>query len=286
LQLIREFFIVSYDFEVNPSIWRYYETKAFKKLMKIYDGMTNIILSYVEKAIKDIESKPPQEGREESILEKLLKINKKVAVVMCADAMLAGVDTTSSAAIGILYCLAKNQDKQELLREELKMLLPDRNEALTPEKMRNMPYLRAVIKEGMRLYPPAIGNLRRSDEDMVLCGYQVPKGTEVAMGQMLSYTDEKQFPQPSKFIPERWIKTNIDPQCPHAKDSAHAFAFLPFGFGSRMCVGRRFAELEMEVLITKIIQNYKIEWNYEDLKIKGVLVNVPDGDLKFKFTEV
>jgi cytochrome P450 len=53
-----------------------------------------------------------------------------------------------------------------------------------------------------------------------------------------------------------------------------------------MCVGRRFAELEMEVLITRIIQNYKIEWNYEDLKIKSVLVNVPDGDLKFKFTEV
>lgn len=284
--MIRQFFVKAYDFEVNPSIWRYYETKAFKELLNVYDGLTNIIMEYVEKAMNKIESQPTVEGREESILEKLSKINKKVAVVMCADAMLAGVDTTSSAAIGVLYCLAKNQDKQEKLRDELNALWPNKNEELTPEKMRNMPYLRAVVKEGMRLYPPAIGNLRRADENIVLSGYRVPKGTEVAMGQMLTYVDEKQFPQPTKFIPERWIKTNKDPECPHAKDTAHPFAFLPFGFGARMCVGRRFAELEIEVLVTRIVQNYKIEWNHDDMKIKSVLVNVPEGDLKFKFTEI
>lgn len=152
---------------------------------------------------------------------------------MCADAMLAGVDTTSSAAIGILYCLAKNQDKQNKLREELRELLPNKEDELTPEMMRNMPYLRAVIKEGMRFYPPAIGNLRRADEDVVLSGYRIPKGTEVVMGQMLNYMDETQFPQAKKFIPERWMKSNNDPQCPHAKETAHAFTFLPFGFGSR-----------------------------------------------------
>lgn len=248
--------------------------------------MTNIILHYIDEKVKTIESQPNQESIDESILEKLLKINKKVAVVMCADAMLAGVDTTSSAAIGILYCLAKNQEKQDKLREELNTLFPNKDDELTPEKMKNMPYLRAVIKEGMRFYPPAIGNLRRADEDVVLSGYRIPKGVEVAMGQMLNYMDEKQFPQPKKFIPERWIKNNNDPQCPHAKDTAHAFTFLPFGFGPRMCVGRRFAELEMEVLITRIVRDFKVEWNHEDMKIKSVLVNVPDGDLKFKFTEI
>lgn len=287
LQFIRAFFVKAYDFEViNPSVWRYYETKAFKELLKVYDGLTEIIMSYVDKAVKDIESQPPQEGREESILEKLLKINKKVAVVMCADAMLAGVDTTSSATIGILYCLAKNPEKQQKLRDEINQLLPNKTDDLTQENMRNMPYLRAVIKEGMRLYPPTAGNLRRADEDLVLSGYRIPKGTEVAMGQMISYKSDKQFPQSEKFIPERWIKTNKDPECPHTKETAHAFAFLPFGFGPRMCVGRRFAELEIEVLLIRIIQNYKMEWNHEDMKIRSVLVNVPDGDLKFKFTEV
>jgi len=286
IKLIRQFFIASVDFEVNPTIWRYYETKAFKELLSIYDGLTNIILHYVDKAIEDLKTQPPAvDGREESILEKLVKINKKVAVVMCADAMLAGVDTTSSAATGILYCLAKNQDKQEKLREELLKILPHKDDALTPEKMRNMPYLRAVLKEGIRLYSPTAGNLRAAGDDLVLSGHRIPKGTEVVMGLYLSHFDEKQFPKPQEFIPERWLKSNTDPQCPHAKDS-HPFAYLPFGFGARMCVGRRLAELEIEVLVSRLVRDFKIEWNHADMKIKSYLVNIPDGDLKFKFTEI
>lgn len=53
-----------------------------------------------------------------------------------------------------------------------------------------------------------------------------------------------------------------------------------------MCIGRRLADLEIEVLISKMIRNYRIEWHQADLKIKGVLVNIPDGDLKFRMTEL
>lgn len=239
----------------------------------------------MDKAIADLDKEPKKEGREESILEKLSKINKNVAVVMCADALMAGVDTTSTATISVLYCLAKNQDKQDKLREELQQLLPDRNEPLTTEKMKNMPYLRAVIKEAIRMYPPTSGNLRRVDEDLVLSGYQIPKGTEVVMSLAMMQGDERHFAQAKQFIPERWLKNNPDVSCPRAKD-AHPFAYLPFGFGSRMCVGRRLAEMEIEVLVTRIVQNYKIEWNHPDMKIKSVFLNLPDGDLKFKLTEV
>lgn len=204
---------------------------------------------------------------------------------MSADALLAGIDTTSSAAIGILYCLAKNQDKQQLLREELRRILPNKDDPLTPDKMRNMPYLRAVIKEGIRLYPPTSGNLRKISDDLVLSGYQVPKGTEVIMALMLLHRSEEQFAKPEEFIPERFLKNNVDPQCPHAKD-ANPFSYLPFGFGARMCVGRRLAELEIEVLVTRFIRDYKLEWNHSDLKIKSVLINIPEGDLKFKITKV
>lgn len=79
--------------------------------------------------------------------------------------------------------------------------------------------------------------------------------------------DEAQFKQNKKFIPERWLKDNNDAQCPHAKD-AHPFAYIPFGFGSRMCVGRRFAELEIEVVVSRIIREFKLEWNQPPLKFK------------------
>jgi len=126
--------------------------------------------------------------------------------------------------------LAKNQDKQDKLREELLTLLPNERDRLSPEKMRNIPYLRAVIKEGIRLFPIVGGNSRRSELDLVLSGYQVPKGTEVIMGTIIALTNEEQFAKANEFIPERWLKSNTEAGCPHAKD-AHPFAYLPFGFG-------------------------------------------------------
>lgn len=64
-------------------------------------------------------SQSRSEIREESILEKLIKINKKIAVMKCIERLLAGIDTTNTAVTGMLYCLAKNQDKQDKLKEEL-----------------------------------------------------------------------------------------------------------------------------------------------------------------------
>lgn len=97
--------------------------------------------------------------------------------------------------------------------------------------------------------------------------------------------DEAQFKQNDKFIPERWLKDQTDAKCPNSKD-AHPFSYLPFGFGSRMCIGRRFAELEIEVLVSRMIREFKLEWNQPDLKYKSISINIPEGPLKFKLTEV
>lgn len=78
----------------------------------------SITINYVEQTMENLEAKP---GRSDSILEKLEEINKKkVAVVMCTDGLSAGIDTTSTATIEILHCLANNQDKQDQLREKLR----------------------------------------------------------------------------------------------------------------------------------------------------------------------
>lgn len=109
---------------------------------------------------------------------------------------------------------------------------------------------------------------------------------EVLLPNGILSLDESQFKESNKFIPERWLKdNNTDPQCPHAKD-AHPFTYLPFGFGSRMCVGRRFAELEIEVLISRLLREFKLEWNQPDLKYKSAIINLPDGPLKFKITDL
>ena len=148
----------------------------------------------------------------------------------------------------LIYALATNPEKQALLRKEVMTICPDKDTPLTEQAMKNMPYLRACRKESLRLRGTVIGTGRRLPVDTVISGYQVPQGTDVVMGQTLISTTEKYFSRPLEFIPERFLKDgDTEPEL----KSQHPFAFLPFGFGSRMCVGRRLAELEMEILLIR-----------------------------------
>lgn len=76
----------------------------------------------------------------------------------------------------LLYYLAKNQDKQEKLRAEVFEIPTDENGRLTPNSFRNIPYLRACIKESMRLTPSVSANVRRTGQDLEIKGYHIPKG--------------------------------------------------------------------------------------------------------------
>lgn len=97
-------------------------------------------------------------------------------MVMALDMFLAGVDTTSSSTANFLYQLAKNPDKQEKLREEIQHLQVDKNGRLTQSSFLTAPYLRACLKETMRLAPIVSGTARAAGKDLVIKGYQVPKG--------------------------------------------------------------------------------------------------------------
>lgn len=179
ITMVRDIADLTYRLDVEPSIWKFYKTATFKKLMKLNDDFTNVIMAKVDEAIVKYEKYPTRDGGAQSVLEKLLNVNKNVAVVMSLDLISAGVDSTSSAVSGVLYCLAKDPARQARLRAELKTILPQKDSPLTGANMRNLPYLRACIKEGLRLYQPTIGNIRTTARDLVLQGYQIPKGTDV-----------------------------------------------------------------------------------------------------------
>ena len=84
---------------------------------------------------------------------------------------------------------------------------------------------------------------------------------------------------PDKFLPERWIK--LSPEF----EEYHPFISLPFGHGPRMCVGRRFAELEFYVLLLKLIQNFKVEYHHDNIGFISAFISKPDKPLKFCFVE-
>lgn len=186
-----------------------------------------------------------------------MEIDPKVGVIMGLDILFAGVDATSTLLAAILLCLSKNPEKQLKLREELLTIMPSKDTALNEETMKDMPYLRAVIKEALRYYPNGLGTLRTCPNNITLSGYNVPPGTTVVLGSNVHMKDSTFYPSPDEFLPERWLR---DPET-GKKMQVSPFTFLPFGFGPRMCIGKRVVDLEMETTVAKLIRNFHVEFN-------------------------
>lgn len=83
---------------------------------------------------------------------------------------------TAALASSVLYDLAKNPGKQEILRNEIMTILPEKDSPFTEENTKNMPYLRACIKESFRMRPIVLANFRSLGEDTVIRGHLIPKG--------------------------------------------------------------------------------------------------------------
>ena len=103
------------------------------------------------------------------------KLTKDDLLATVIDVLFAGVDTTSNTMQWVLYMMAKNPDKQDILRQEVLSVLGDTTWA-TPATLAQMPYLKAWVRETLRLYP-FIAIPRRPTEDVVLSGYLIPGGT-------------------------------------------------------------------------------------------------------------
>lgn len=174
-RLMKEIFKMSYEYDVLPSIWRTFKTPGFKNVMKTYEKLTGLMKDYADDAMKKFDETNPSLDHEAGVLEKLMKIDKHVAFVMVLDALIAGVDTTTTGVVSVLYCLASNPEKQEILRKEILNILPEKNSKMTTQSLNNIPYLRAVVKEALRLNPPISGNVRDAGQDLVIQGYQIPK---------------------------------------------------------------------------------------------------------------
>ncbi|KAH8292950.1 hypothetical protein KR018_008157, partial [Drosophila ironensis] len=132
-------------------------------------------------------------------------------------------------------------------------------------------------------------NFRVTTKDLVLSGYQVPRGTGVLMGVLELSNSDQYFAQSSEFLPERWLKTDSMPgiqACPEAR-SRNPFVYLPFGFGPRTCIGKRIAELEIETLLVRLLRSYHISWLPEKpLQYESNIILSPCGDIRFKLQPV
>ncbi|KFO52768.1 hypothetical protein N302_11639, partial [Corvus brachyrhynchos] len=194
-----------------------------------------------------------------------------------AELLLAGVDTTSNTLSWALYHLSRDPDIQETLYQELKAVVPaDRFPAA--EDIPKLPMLRAIIKETLRVYPVVPTNARVFyEKDIVIGDYLFPKNTLFVLAHYAMSHDETYFPEPERFLPQRWLRGHGSPH--------HPFSSIPFGYGVRACVGRRIAELEMHLALARMIQAFEVRPDPRGVEVTSVsrIVLVADKPINLEF---
>ncbi|XP_043640843.1 probable cytochrome P450 49a1 [Drosophila teissieri] len=291
IEAINTFFWAVPELELRMPLWRVYPTKAYRSFVKALDQFTAICMKNIgktmDKADADEARGLPKSEADISIVERIVRKtgNRKLAAILALDLFLVGVDTTSVAASSTIYQLAKNPDKQKKLFDELQKVFPHRDAEINQNVLEQMPYLRACVKETLRMRPVVIANGRSLQSDAVINGYHVPKGTHVIFPHLVVSNDPAYFPEPKRFLPERWLKHSTDAAgCPHANQKIHPFVSLPFGFGRRMCVGRRFAEIELHTLLAKIFRKYQVSYSSGEFVYRVNSTYIPQSPLNFKLT--
>ncbi|EDW40113.1 GL21304 [Drosophila persimilis] len=271
--------------ELKAPYWRYFPTPLWTQYVKNMNFFVGVCMKYIQSATERLKTQDPsQRAGEPSLVEKVIMSEKdeKIATIMALDLILVGIDTISMAVCSMLYQLATRPEEQQKVHEELKRLLPDPNTPLTIQLLDQMHHLKAFIKEVFRMYSTVIGNGRTLQEDSVICGYQVPKGVQAVFPTIVTGNMEEYVTDAATFRPERWLK----PQHGGLPGKLHPFASLPYGYGARMCLGRRFADLEMQILLAKLLRNYKLEYNHKPLDYAVTFMYAPDGPLRFKMTRI
>lgn len=189
----------------------------YKKFVGYAGEAFDICKKHVDEAISKVKD------TDDTVIAKLVtKCGKDSAIplIMGIDALAVGIDTTGSSAAFLLYHLADNPDKQERLYQEICDIIgPDGK--MTESALGKMKYMKACQTESQRILPAVFGSSRRPDKDIEI------GGTTVIRCGSTSSNDPASFPNPEKFLPERWLRG-----CPE-RHNADSFANIPFGHGAR-----------------------------------------------------
>ncbi|WP_216209247.1 cytochrome P450 [Amycolatopsis aidingensis] len=172
----------------------------------------------------------------------------------------AGIETSALALAWLFHEIAQHPEVERGLHEEIDGVLGGR--PVTMDDIPALPYTQRVIKETLRMYPIWI-LMRRTNREVELGGVRLPAGTEVTVSPHALHFDPRSFTEPERFDPDRWAPER-------ARDIPRG-TFIPFGAGTRQCIGNTFAQLEMAVTVATVAARWR-------------LVPVPGKPVKVKYT--
>jgi cytochrome P450 len=163
--------------------------------------------------------------------------------------LLAGHETTATALTFALHLLGHHPQVQDRVRREVADVLGDRTP--TAADLAALPYTDQVLREAMRLYPPAFSFGRIAPRGATVAGYDIPAGGLVAVSPWATHRHPDFWPEPDRFDPARFE--------PAAVAARHKYAYLPFSGGARNCIGNHFAVMEAVAAIALLVRAVRLE---------------------------
>lgn len=240
-----------------PTAWN----RAYWRAMRTIDTSVKAAL----------ESRLAESKTGEDLLGQLLKatrdegspLDRELLVENLKTFLFAGHDTTASTLSWLLYLVSTHPEVEARLLEEL---APLGAELPSCQALEALPFLDAVLRETLRLYPPA-GFTREPLSDVNLGGYDVPRGSQIFIFPYLVHRNESLFPDAERFEPARWLAPlDKDGESPQEgglskvpSESASNAGWLPFSLGLRNCVGMHVARLELKAALHALLTRYHFD---------------------------
>lgn len=182
--------------------------------------------------------------------------------------LLAGHDSTAITLSWAFYLLSQHPNYWSKLRKEWSVQLGEN--APTFDDMFKLPLTRGVIKETLRLYPPAYIIGRETLEDVVVNGYLFPKGKAVCVSAYVMGRNPKYYALPDQFQPERWT--------PEFEQQLPKYAFIPFGGGPRTCIGEGFAMTEAMTILVMVGRKLTLKYAGSEPAIPLTSITMPPAN--------
>ena len=182
--------------------------------------------------------------------------------------MFAGHDTTATALGWTMWCLACHPECQRRVRQEVWEQFPlrlDEEEPplVTAAAANELRYLDRCLREALRLFPPVPILERDLQEDLLIGGCLIPKGTMVIVSPLILHHNEKVYPSHWTFDPDNFL--------PESQATRSSFDFIPFSAGPRNCIGQRFALLELKIVLAHLLRRFRFTTDIRFLENRPAL---------------
>ena len=226
-------------------------TKGNRKLVKAMRSSEDIVTNIIEEKARNSQPghslidmlihTPDPETREFMSPQ---QISDEVKIFF-----LAGTDTSANAMTWLAYLLHKHPEVQDRVRAEVKTVLQGR--APSMEDVKVLEYTGRVIKECLRIYSPAWLLTRSNYEEDEIEGVTLPAKSNIFFSPLMMHHHPDYWEHPERFDPDRWL--------PERKAKNDHRAYMPFVVGPRKCIGFRFAELEITIMLAMLVQRFSWE---------------------------